>query len=100
MAGREGAGWLTPRFAIPQCSRSRSFPYNRGAYLENCVASLRRHLPGVRVRVWDDHSDRPETLAVLDGLGVEVIRPPRGVTGRLGGLYGNMQRHSMRRRHR
>ncbi|MHC0052812.1 glycosyltransferase [Actibacterium sp. D379-3] len=67
------------------------FSYNRGAYVANCLASVRRNLPGARVRVYDDGSDAPETLAYLDTLGDLVIRPDRARAARLGGLYGNMQ---------
>lgn len=67
------------------------FSYNRGAYVENCLASVQRNLPGARVRVYDDGSTLPETVTYLAGLGDIVVRPGAGRSDRLGGLYSNMQ---------
>jgi GT2 family glycosyltransferase len=43
----------TPRLEIA------IFSYNRGAYLENCVNSVLRNMPGVHFNVYDDGSDDP-----------------------------------------
>jgi glycosyltransferase involved in cell wall biosynthesis len=68
------------------------FSYNRGGYLRNCVESIRRNLPFAEVKVYDDNSTDPETVAVLHSLGLPVLRPEGSVTGRHGGLYANMNR--------
>ncbi len=68
------------------------FSFNRGAWLENCVASVRRNVPLARLRVYDDNSDDPDTLTVLGRLGDIVSRAGSAGQGRHGGLYVNMQR--------
>lgn len=68
------------------------FSYNRGGYLRNCVASVQRHMPFATVRIYDDNSTDPETIAVLADLGLPVLRPEAGQVGRHGGLYANMNR--------
>jgi len=69
--------------------------YNRPAHLQNCLASVRRHLPGAPVLVMDDASDDPAQLAILEQAkhvpGCRVI-VASGEDGFHGGLYGNMQR--------
>ena len=67
------------------------FSYNRGTYLEHCVGSVRRNMPFARIRVFDDRSDDPETVAYLKTLGDAVHIRDGGETARLGGLYANMQ---------
>ncbi|MEL6702133.1 MAG: glycosyltransferase, partial [Pseudomonadota bacterium] len=67
------------------------FSYNRPDYLGDCVASVLRHAPDARLRVYDDGSDDPQTLALLDSLGDRAVRRDPGDTSRHGGLYGNMQ---------
>lgn len=66
------------------------FSFNRGAYLENCVASVRRNLPFADLRVYDDTSTDPHTLEVLARLGQAVMRPGQLTNARHGGLYANM----------
>ncbi len=66
------------------------FSFNRGAYLRNCVASVRRNMPFAEIRIYDDNSTDAETLAVLRDLGVPVVQPSGGGDGRHGGLYANM----------
>lgn len=66
------------------------FSYNRGTYLENCVASVRRNLPDVAIRVYDDNSSDPPTLAVLARLQLPVLQPGQHSGARHGGLYVNM----------
>jgi glycosyltransferase involved in cell wall biosynthesis len=68
------------------------FSYNRGGYLRNCVASVRRNMPFAEVRVYDDTSTDPETVAVLRALDVPVVQPGHAEAGRHGGLYANMNR--------
>lgn len=67
------------------------FSFNRGAYLENCVASLQRNLPGVPFTVYDDGSDDPETVQYLSSLGERVRHMKSGLDDRHGGYYNNMQ---------
>ncbi|MBN2759723.1 MAG: glycosyltransferase family 2 protein [Rhodobacteraceae bacterium] len=68
--------------------------YNRPAHLQNCLASVRRHLPGAPVLVMDDASDDPAQISLLDEArtlaDVRVI-VASGKAGFHGGLYGNMQ---------
>lgn len=69
--------------------------YNRPAHLQNCLASVRRHLPGVPVLIMDDASDDPAQISLLAEArtlaDVRVI-VAKGDAGFHGGLYGNMQR--------
>ncbi len=69
-----------------------AFSYNRGAYLRNCVTSVQRNMPFAEIKIYDDASTDPETLAVLGSLGVPVIKPEGTTKGRHGGLYANMNR--------
>ena len=48
------------------------FSYNRGAYLENCVTSVVRNMPGIPYLVYDDGSDDSSTLSYLHRLGNQV----------------------------
>lgn len=70
------------------------FSYNRGLYLRNCLAALRRHASAYPVTVIDDGSDDPEVEATLTEARdwVSVIRAEGDRKAYLGGLYGNMQR--------
>ena len=68
------------------------FSYNRGAYLEFCLASLARNLPHAQVVVYDDLSDDPATKAVLAGLKVRLVQPSAVARAQHGGLYVNMAR--------
>lgn len=68
------------------------FSYNRGGYLANCLGSVRRNMPFARIRIYDDNSTDPETLAVLEASGLPVLRPTQAGVGRHGGLYANMNR--------
>lgn len=67
------------------------FSYNRGPFLENCAQSVRRMAPDWPMKIYDDGSDDPETLAVLGKYGGTVYGR-RSTDGRHGGLYVNMQR--------
>ncbi|MGV8953955.1 MAG: glycosyltransferase family 2 protein [Cypionkella sp.] len=68
------------------------FSYNRGAYLEFCLASIARNLPQARVVVYDDLSDDPATVAVLAALRVPLVQPTAVARAQHGGLYVNMRR--------
>lgn len=66
------------------------FAFNRPDYLRNCVDSVRRNIPGARIRVYDDASDDPGQIAYLDSLGPEAVRRTAADKARHGGLYANM----------
>ena len=72
------------------------FSYNRPRFLDNCIASILRHAPGVPIRVLDDQSSDPAVPQVLRKWrrdeGIEVIETGRPEGGLRGGLYDNMQR--------
>lgn len=68
------------------------FSYNRSAYLQNAVESAQHCLPDARIRVFDDNSTDPETVAYLNSLGDMVVHAADSGAGRHGGLYANMQR--------
>lgn len=71
------------------------FSYNRGRYLENAAASVRRHWPTARIVIMDDYSDDRETLRILQHerlIGSKVVNPVGGVLQlKRGGLHRNMQ---------
>jgi glycosyltransferase involved in cell wall biosynthesis len=69
------------------------FSCDRAAHLSNCVASVERHMPGVRVTVWDDGSTDVPTLAALERIAARhrVRRLRAGDTGHLGGLRAAMR---------
>lgn len=66
------------------------FAYNRPDYLRNCVESVRRNIPGARLRVYDDFSDDPAQKAYLASLGEDAVTRDFAGTDRHGGLYANM----------
>jgi glycosyltransferase involved in cell wall biosynthesis len=66
--------------------------YNRPDYLKNAVDSVLRHMPGARLRIYDDCSDAPDMLAYLSSLGEIVVRREVASHDRHGGLYANMNR--------
>jgi len=68
------------------------FSFNRGAWLANCVESVQRNIPQARLRIHDDNSDDPHTLAVLAGMADFVVRAGPAGAADHGGLYANMQR--------
>lgn len=68
------------------------FSYNRGAYLEFCLASLARNMPMAKVVVYDDLSDDPETIEVLSRISVPLVQPTAVEKAQHGGLYRNMAR--------
>ncbi|MGM0609328.1 MAG: glycosyltransferase [Candidatus Muiribacteriota bacterium] len=71
------------------------FSFNRGIYLKNCIQSIEKCFPESEVAVFDDNSNDPETLNVLNEVSGkhDVIKPEKNSNSRhhLGGLYGNMQ---------
>jgi glycosyltransferase involved in cell wall biosynthesis len=68
------------------------FSYNRPDYLKNAIASVHRHMPAARLRIYDDCSDAPEMLDYLLTLGDIVVRRDAPSHDRHGGLYANMNR--------
>jgi glycosyltransferase involved in cell wall biosynthesis len=72
------------------------FSYNRPQFLDNCLASIQRHSPGARVRVFDDDSRDPGVAEVLERWreqhSVRLIPRGAATAGLHGGLYNNMQR--------
>lgn len=69
------------------------FSFNRGPYLANCIASIERCAPQAEVTIYDDASDDPETLRVLEQLGerCRIVRRKESTKARHGSLYDNMQ---------
>ncbi|MCC1495981.1 glycosyltransferase [Alcanivorax sp. 1008] len=69
------------------------FSFNRGQFLENCVASIEQCAPHARIAVFDDNSYDEYTRDVLKRIADKhaVIQPGHQSQRRLGGLYGNMQ---------
>ncbi|MCR9089823.1 glycosyltransferase family A protein [Algiphilus sp.] len=69
------------------------FSFNRGPYLENCIASIAHCAPDAEVTIYDDASDDPETLRVLERLEARcrIVRRTQSTKARHGSLYGNMQ---------
>jgi glycosyltransferase involved in cell wall biosynthesis len=69
------------------------FSYNRGRFLENCISSIERCVPGADIAIFDDKSDDGYTEQVLDEIAQrhEVMRLGNDSSHKLGGLYGNMQ---------
>jgi glycosyltransferase involved in cell wall biosynthesis len=72
------------------------FSFNRGGLLKNCVESCLSCFEGAQIIVYDDDSDDPDTLKILQGLGAEKVdvRPTnyQREQERHGALYRNMQR--------
>jgi hypothetical protein len=69
------------------------FSFNRGRFLENCVASIELCVPGARIAIFDDNSYDEETVSILTALSLRypVISAGGMQSRKLGGLYGNMQ---------
>lgn len=69
------------------------FSYNRGRFLENCVASIETCVPDADIVIFDDDSNDAYTQEVLGRLSqrMEVVQPGNRSSHKLGGLYGNMQ---------
>lgn len=71
------------------------FSFNRGEFLQNCVASIERCLPGCTLTVFDDNSDDPATRQILAAIAERhtVVRPHAMTADptKHGGLYANMQ---------
>jgi hypothetical protein len=74
------------------------FSFNRGHLLLNCVASVKRFMPGVPITIFDDQSGDRETLAALEEFkssGIAVLTPTESRNSREykpnGGLPQNIQ---------
>lgn len=71
------------------------FSYNRGALLENLLASINAYYPEWDIAVFDDGSADKETnqvLSRLDHAGVVVVRGKEGKDSKHGGLYYMMNK--------
>lgn len=67
------------------------FSFNRGAYLRNVLDSIERHASSCVVKVYDDRSTDPDTIAVLQECQEHVVVSQSPSSGRHGNLYRNMQ---------
>jgi len=69
------------------------FSFNRGLFLQNCIQSIENCAAQSKIIVFDDDSDDPETIEVLQQIKTKhtVIQPGHSSKHHLGGLYGNMQ---------
>lgn len=72
------------------------FSFNRGDFLANCLASIKRCAPEFPVLIIDDNSTDPATIKILNSAKVDyrVIQPIKegNLSGsKHGGLYGNLQ---------
>ena len=69
------------------------FSFNRGMFLQNCIQSIENCAGQSKIIVFDDNSDDPETIEVLQQVKIKhtVIQPGHSSQHHLGGLYGNMQ---------
>lgn len=69
------------------------FSFNRGQFLRNCVNSIESCAPDSRIIVFDDNSDDPDTVKVLQDIKTRhtLLQPGHSSKHHLGGLYGNMQ---------
>jgi glycosyltransferase involved in cell wall biosynthesis len=72
------------------------FSFNRGDFLANCLASLKRCAPDFPVLIIDDNSTDPGTINLLAEAKnhYRVIQPPHSdgkSHSKHGGLYGNLQ---------
>lgn len=61
--------------------------------MDNCVRSIEQCLPGAEIIVFDDDSDDPQTLSILERIAQKhrVITPQKTGDTKHGGLYDNMQ---------
>lgn len=69
------------------------FSFNRGRFLDNCVTSVERFAPDALIFIYDDQSDDPGAIRVLDRLSRkhQVIPNNPDVSDKHGGLHANMQ---------
>ncbi|MEX2497101.1 MAG: glycosyltransferase [Woeseia sp.] len=70
------------------------FSYNRGEFLDNCVASIEHCAPGSNITIFDDNSDNEGTRHILQTMSLRhevVYGRPVGGAYKHGGLYQNMQ---------
>ena len=72
------------------------FSFNRGEFLQHCVASVERCMPFARILIVDDNSTDPQTHVALARLRQHqtVIQPATdddALQSKHGGLYANMQ---------
>ncbi|MEX2366394.1 MAG: glycosyltransferase [Pseudohongiellaceae bacterium] len=71
------------------------FSYNRGEFLANCISSIEACAPQCPISIFDDNSDDPATVNVLQTLALkhEIKQPHKhsSLASKHGGLYANMQ---------
>lgn len=71
------------------------FSFNRGIFLQNCIASIEQCAPFSSVTIFDDNSSDKETKLILEQLSSRhtVWQPTssKGLESKHGGLYNNMQ---------
>ncbi len=69
------------------------FGFNRGLFLEHCVRTIEVCAPMASIAIFDDDSNDPATISVLERLAKSypVVQPGGGQQHKLGGLYSNMQ---------
>ncbi|NNE62520.1 MAG: glycosyltransferase, partial [Gammaproteobacteria bacterium] len=69
------------------------FSFNRGTFLRNCIQSIENCAGQSKIIVFDDNSDDPETVEVLQDIKARhtLVQPGHSSQHHLGGLYGNMQ---------
>ncbi|SFD36992.1 Glycosyltransferase involved in cell wall bisynthesis [Thiohalospira halophila DSM 15071] len=71
------------------------FSYNRGKYLKNCLDSIKKHAPNLKVTIFDDGSSDPETQDALAEYSeaYQVVVTDKVNNGHyVGGLYDNMNK--------
>ena len=71
------------------------FSFNRGEFLQHCVASVEHCMPFAHILIVDDNSTDPQTQTVLADLRLrhDVLQPSdEAPQSKHGGLYANMQR--------
>jgi hypothetical protein len=69
------------------------FSFNRGQFLLNCIQSIENCASDSKIIVFDDNSDDPETIDILQDIETnhKIVQPGHSSQHHLGGLYGNMQ---------
>jgi glycosyltransferase involved in cell wall biosynthesis len=69
------------------------FSFNRGRFLENCVQSIELCIQNPEIVIFDDRSNDPETIQILESLGKrhKLVTSAKIDNIKHGGLYSNMQ---------
>jgi len=69
------------------------FSYNMGATLQLCLTSVNDMCPRFRVAVFDDNSEDPETLAVIDKTRPQLYAAMSNKSPKEGRRHGNLYRN-------